>query len=115
MAGYRLAESAPGAASMLIGRVPSLPFIAAYRSCSNCCESLLLKLGSLIWLQRMTAGWLRSRSASARAWATMLSCPATKSWAPLRMAVSSMIIRPISSATSSMYGLAGSMWMRTTL
>ena len=105
------------AVSTLTGRVPSLPFIAAYRFCSNGSESKLLMSGSLLWLQRMIAGWLRSRRVSAWAWLTMLSCPATKSWqlqVP-RIAVSSMTIRPISSATSSMYGLPGSWWMRTTL
>jgi hypothetical protein len=105
------------AVSTLIGRVPSLPFIAAYRSFSKDSESKVLRSGSLLWLQRMIEGWLRSRRVSALAWSTMLSCPATKSWqlqVP-RIAVSSMTIRPISSATSIMYGLAGSWWKRTTL
>ena len=47
----------------------------------------------------------------------MLSWPATKFSRLLepRMAVSSWIIRPISSATSSMYGVAGTWWIRTPL
>ncbi len=116
MVGYRLGD-APGATSTMIGLVPSAAFTAAYRSRWNCSESESARFGSLTWLQRMIDGWLRSRSVSARAWATMLARPALKSCAlpAPRMAVSSMIIRPSSSATSSMYGLAGSWWMRTTL
>ncbi len=116
MLGYWLGDP-PVPSSAMIGLVPSAPFMAAYSSRWNCSESYSPPFGSFTWLQRMIDGWLRSRSVSARAWATMLARPALKSCGPPepRMAVSSMIIRPSSSAVSSMYGLAGSWWIRTVL